>query len=344
MEVLFDAATARECTFKTFDSYSFAPDGSKLLIATETTPIYRHSYTAVHYIYSLKRNLDGKINNIIGKSFRTAAAAGARIFTGRQPGGFCTRQQHLPCKTALQQQRKPGDGRRETERGAERHPRLGLRRGVLLQPCAGIQCRQPDAGFHPLRRERCSLLLFPSFFAGQAPTSPLSRSIRESILTNILKRGEVNSKVSVHTFDIKSKVTRKINVPVDADGYIPCIRFTQDPNKLAVATLNRHQNRFDLYFADPRSTVAKLALRDESDTYIRENVFDNIVFYPENFSFVSEKSGYNHLYWYSIGGNLLKQVTAGQYEVQEFWVMTPKKEALLQQQRGKPHAQCHLQD
>ena len=47
-------------------------------------------------------------------------------------------------------------------------------------------------------------------------------------------------------------------------------------------TLNRHQNRFDLYFADPRSTVAKLALRDESDTYIRENVFDNIVFYPEN--------------------------------------------------------------
>ena len=50
-----------------FDSYSFAPDGSKLLIATETTPIYRHSYTAVHYIYSLKRNLDGKINNVVEK-------------------------------------------------------------------------------------------------------------------------------------------------------------------------------------------------------------------------------------------------------------------------------------
>ena len=32
VEVLFDAATARECTFKRFDSYSFSPDGSKLLI------------------------------------------------------------------------------------------------------------------------------------------------------------------------------------------------------------------------------------------------------------------------------------------------------------------------
>ena len=65
VEVLFDAATARECPFKTFDSYSFSPDGGKLLIATETTPIYRRSYTAVHYLYSLKRNLEGKINNVV---------------------------------------------------------------------------------------------------------------------------------------------------------------------------------------------------------------------------------------------------------------------------------------
>ncbi|MDR0894362.1 MAG: DPP IV N-terminal domain-containing protein, partial [Prevotellaceae bacterium] len=65
VEVLFDAATARECPFKMFDSYSFSPDGSTLLIATEATPIYRHSYTAVHYLYSLRRNLDGKINNVV---------------------------------------------------------------------------------------------------------------------------------------------------------------------------------------------------------------------------------------------------------------------------------------
>ena len=46
---------------------ALTPDGSKLLIATETVPVYRHSYTAVHYIYSLKRNLDGKINNVVEK-------------------------------------------------------------------------------------------------------------------------------------------------------------------------------------------------------------------------------------------------------------------------------------
>ena len=161
-------------------------------------------------------------------------------------------------------------------------------------------------------------------FAGEAPHIAAYEKYPGEYTYKYPKTGESNSKVSVHTFDIKSKVTRKLNVPVDADGYIPRIRFTKDPNKLAIMTLNRHQNRFDLYFADPRSTVCKLALRDESDTYIKENVFDNIIFYPENFSFVSEKSGYNHLYWYSMGGNLLKQLTAGNYEVKDFLGYDPE--------------------
>ena len=71
-------------------------------------------------------------------------------------------------------------------------------------------------------------------------------------------------------------------------------------------------------------TVCKLAVRDESDTYIRENVFDNIIFYPETFSFVSERNGYNHLYWYNINGNLIKQVTSGSYEVQDFLGYDPE--------------------
>ena len=59
VEVIFDVTKARECDFKNFDGYQFSPDGEKLLIATEITPIYRRSYTAVHYLYPLKRNEKG---------------------------------------------------------------------------------------------------------------------------------------------------------------------------------------------------------------------------------------------------------------------------------------------
>ena len=59
----------------------------------------------------------------------------------------------------------------------------------------------------------------------------------------------------MHPFDIKTKVTRTLKPPLEDDGYTPRIRFTRDANKLAVLTLNRHQNRLDLYMADPRSTI-----------------------------------------------------------------------------------------
>ena len=77
--------------------------------------------------------------------------------------------------------------------------------------------------------------------------------------------GERNSKVSVMTFDIFSKVTKRMDLPMDGDGYVPRIKFTRDPDKLAVMTLNRHQNRLDMYYANPRTGVCNLVLREEDD-------------------------------------------------------------------------------
>ena len=83
-------------------------------------------------------------------------------------------------------------------------------------------------------------------------------------------------------------------------------------------TLNRHQNRLDLYMANPRSGLCKVAIRDEAEQYIKESAYSNIKFYPEHIVMMSEKDGYNHLYLYTIAGNLVKQITKGQFEVTSF--------------------------
>jgi dipeptidyl-peptidase-4 len=158
---------------------------------------------------------------------------------------------------------------------------------------------------------------FP-LFKGQYPTYSDFSDYPGSYTYKYPKAGFANSKVEVRTFDIKSRVTRTMKVPVDADGYIPRIHFTDDATKLAVMTLNRHQNRFELYFVDPRSTVAKMVVRDEADTYIDENVLDNVKFYANGFGMLSERDGYSHLYWYAPSGTLQKQVTKGKFEVSEF--------------------------
>lgn len=158
---------------------------------------------------------------------------------------------------------------------------------------------------------------FP-WYKGMAPERTEYATYPGTYTYKYPKAGEVNSKVSVHTFDIKSHVTRKMDLPLDADGYIPRIKFTSDPEKLAIMTLNRHQNRFNVYMANPRSAICKSIIRDESEQYVKEQAYSNIRFYPENIVLMSERDGYNHLYLYTIGGNLVRQVTKGEFEVKDF--------------------------
>lgn len=317
VEVLFDASTARQCPFKHFDSYSFAPDGSKLLIATETQYIYRHSHTAVYYLYSLKRNLEGRINNVVER-LSDGGPQQAPVFSPDGNLVAFVRDNNIYLVKLLF-----GNSESQvTEDGARNRVLNGIPDWVYEEEFSFDRALEFSADSKMLAYIRWDESEVPSYsfplFAGERPRYTGFEKYPGEYTYKYPKTGEPNSKVSVHTYDIKSHVTRKMQVPLDEEGYIPRIRFTKDADKLAVVTLNRHQNRLELYFADPRSTVCKLVLRDETDTYIKEGVLDQLRFYPDNFSFVSERSGFNHLYWYGMNGTLQKQVTSGQWEVKEF--------------------------
>ncbi len=310
VEVVFDVAKARECTFKRFDGYTFSPDGSKILIRTETQPIYRHSYKAVHYLYTIKRNIVEKLSEGGPQQSPVFSPDGNMVAFVRDNNIFLVKMLYGNSESQV------------TEDGKFNHVLNGIPDWVYEEEFSFATALEfsPDntmLAFIRFDESEVASFTFP-IFAGQAPHYSALETYPGAYTYKYPKAGEANSKVSVHTFDIKSKVTRKIKLPLDPDGYIPRIRFTQDAAKLAIMTLNRNQNRFDLYFADPRSTLCKLVLRDESPYYINESVFDNIMFYPQNFSFISEKDGYSHLYWYSMGGNLVKQVTKGKFEVKRF--------------------------
>ena len=308
--VVFDVTTARDCNFRTFDGYTFSPDETKILIRTGTTQKYRRSYTAVHYIYSVRNNRLETLTDGGPQEAPVFSPDGAMIAFVREGNIFLVKMLYGNSESQV------------TEDGKFNEIINGVPDWVYEEEFGLGQALEFDANSEMLAYIRFDESEVPLFrlhtYAGQAPhlarfdTYPGVHSYKYP------KAGEPNSKVSVHTFDIRSKVTRKMDLPVDADGYIPRIKFTKDANKLAIVTLNRYQNRLDLYFADPRSTVCKLVLRDESPYYIDETSLNNIRFYTDRFSFVSERDGYAHLYWYSMGGNLIKQVTRGKYEVTGF--------------------------
>ena len=88
---------------------------------------------------------------------------------------------------------------------------------------------------------------------------------------------------------------------------------------LAVLTLNRHQSIMEIQAVNPRSGSSKTILREESDTYLNEQVYAGIEFYDKHFVLQSERSGYNQLYLYTIDGILVRPITKGEFEVKHFY-------------------------
>ena len=329
IETIFDVKTARESNIKSFNSYTFSPDESKILIATEKKPIYRRSYTAVHYIYTVERNVLEPLSDYGPQQAPVFSPDGHMVAFVRDNNIFLVKFLYGNSESQI------------TTDGKFNKILNGIPDWVYEEEFSFNRALEFSADSKMLAFIKFNESEVPSYsfplFAGQAPHYTDFELYPGEYTYKYPKAGEPNSKVSVHTFDIKSKVTRQIQVPLDEDGYIPRIRFTKDPEKLAVFTMNRHQSRLDIYFANPRSTTAKLALRDESQYYIEESVFDNIQFYTNNFSFISEKDGYAHLYWYSMNGNLIKQVTKGSFEVTNFLGWSEKEDAFYyESNEGNP--------
>lgn len=310
VEAIFDVTKARDCNFKTFDDYILSPDEKLILIQTETKPIYRHSFTAVYYIYNVKNNTLEPLSNNGPQQVPLFSPDGNQIAFVRNNNIFLVK---LLFGNSESQVTKDG----EYNKVLNGIPDWVYEEEFSFNRAFDFSADSKMIAYIRFDESQVPMFSFP-WYKGMAPAKDDYATYPGKYEYKYPKAGETNSTVTVHTYDIKSHVTRQMDLPLDKDGYIPRIKFTSDPEKLAIMTLNRHQNRFDLYLANPRSATCKVAIRDEAEQYIKEQEYGSIAFYPNHIVLMSERDGYNHLYLYTIAGNLVRQITKGNFEVTDF--------------------------
>ena len=299
VDTLFNATTARECEFTKFDGYTISSTGHHILVWRETEPIYRRSYKAAVYDYDVRRNYVKPITDSKEKVMIPTFSPDGRMCAFVKDNNIWIRKFDFDTEVQV------------TKDGALNKILNGTTDWVYEEEFAvtNLMAWSPDSEYLAyVRTDETEVPeysmqvygegLYPSYYNFKYP-----------------KAGQKNSTVSVKAYSVQTRDTKHLDVPMDEDGYIPRITFTQNASQLAVMTLNRHQNIFNMYYVNPKSGVSRLILREENECYVDSEWLSSIHFLSNGFIYVSEQDGYAHIYLYSPTGVLQKQITQGNWDV-----------------------------
>ncbi|WP_321306753.1 S9 family peptidase [Marinifilum fragile] len=307
-ETIFSLSDVGTEKVKRIDGYQFSADERKILITSNREDIYRHSFSAEFFVYNRDKKTLEKLSE------------GRQQLADFSPSGnqVCFyRANNLFVKDL-----KSGKETQFTFDGKYNHIINGAPDWVYEEEFSFWQAYQwsPDGKrIAYMRFDESEVKQFNmTVFKGLNPEKKANALYPENYTFKYPKAGEKNSVVSVHVYDLESKKTTTVDVGEETDQYIPRIKWTQDPKVLSLVRMNRHQNHYELLLANADNGQTHLLYEEKNKAWVDVN--DDLTFLKDNKHFIvtSEKSGFNHIYLYNMKGELVRQVTKGDWEVSKY--------------------------
>lgn len=109
--------------------------------------------------------------------------------------------------------------------------------------------------------------------------------------------------------------SRWIDLGKDADIYLTRVNWLPDSKRLSYQRMPRSQQKVELRLVDAKTLAQRTLLTEISDTWI--NLNSDLTFLKDGKSFLwgSERSGYHHLYLYTLDGTLKHAVSEGDWPI-----------------------------
>ena len=299
VDTLFNTRTARQCTFDTFQGFQVSPDENRVIVYRDREQIYRRSFKATYYYHDVRRNMVRKLSENTSKQMIPTFSPDGKMLAYVIDNNIWLTKFDFDTESQVT---KDGEINKVIYGATDwvYEEEFSTTRLMEFSPDNKLLAfvRSDESQVRQYQFQTFDKKLYPDFYTYKYP-----------------KPGEKNSLVDLRVFDIEARTIRKMELPLNADGYIPRITFTANEQELVAMTLNRNQNTFDMYFVNPRTTVAKLVLREESKYYIDSELLKHIHFLKDKFTYVSERDGYSHIYIYGYTGTLQKALTTGNFDV-----------------------------
>ena len=132
------------------------------------------------------------------------------------------------------------------------------------------------------------------------------------------KTGKPLPEIELSIVDIRAKRKIKVDTSDPENPYIDIIGWLPNSSELIFTKANRLWNKLELRAADPRTGSIRLILEETSKTFLGGlGKTLSPLFFEDGKKFIwsSERDGWQHFYLYDIDGNLICQLTKGDFPV-----------------------------
>ena len=285
------------------EDYEFSQDEQKILLSRGFEPIYRHSGVSDYYLYDVKE-----------MTFTQLSVNGKQRLTTLSPDGTkvaFVRDNNLYWMdlASLEEHAITTDGRLN-------EIIYGTTDWVYEEEFSitnGFQW-SPDS-------KKIAYYRFDESKVKEYNMQMWGELYPEDYRYKYPKAGEDNSKVELWVYNLEKSHASRCAVTNQTWEYIPRFQWA-NATTLAYMLMNRLQNNMRIVTIQFEPNLVEKPIYDEScDTYV--DVPDTWQFFTvgkgtkaqEQMLITSEKDGYRHIYLYDMQGNLVNQVTSGDWEV-----------------------------
>lgn len=316
---LYSSADIKEVSGLLWDGFKMSKSGSRILLWTESNPIYRHSFSADYYVADVVSCHTVKLTEAGGEEIATMSPDGTRI--------AYVKDNNVYVKELVYEE----DGQGLHDKGAVQVTRDGKKNSIIYgvpdwvyQEEFGILnslCWSPDGKTLAfIRWDESEVPMYSmTMYEGACHPDTTRALYPGSFDYKYPVAGEKNSVVTVWCYDVTTGVLRQMNVPKTDEDYIPHIAFSGRNDALMVTLLNRTQNDMHIYRVNPADASATDIYHETSQSWIDSELANSVTYTATSFVVPSERDGWAHLYEYTLDGKFLRQLTTGNEAVTNYY-------------------------
>ncbi len=295
VDVILDSSSSAKIPF--FTNYFFSKDERKIILETNSYPLYRRSKLAEYYIYNTENDeINYIFNGLIQEPFFSPDGEKVAFIHNR----------NLYIKFL-----KNNVIKQITFTGSE-NILNGIADWVYEEEFGMVRAFDWNKDSNNL-----AYVVFDETNVPQYSMKIFSNNLYPFQYNfKYPKAGEVNSNLDLKIYNLENEKTNSVTLNKDANDYyyIPRLKFSTHTNKLFIQSLNRLQNKLLLSTYNLDLGIIKTVFEEKNDTYvdIQQKLF---LLENDNFLWISDRSGFDHIYLVQNEGKNLKQITRGDWDV-----------------------------